>query len=190
MDVDHDGIPDVLALASGTRGRWYPGLGGGAFGTEQLLPRDTVGAHELTVADVDGDGVLDLMVGEPLFAGTGVESGHARVFSGATGALLLTVLGAQANDTLGATVAGLGDIDGDGQGDLAEGLGRLAPREPRGLSGADGSVLFTVPGIGIATTDLDGDGFRDLVTRRTAPGPLGGTLSITRGFSGRSGKAL
>ncbi|MEM1450111.1 MAG: integrin alpha [Planctomycetota bacterium] len=195
-DVDGDSIPDVAVGApNADQRRGEVRVLSGATGAEIRRYVGTTVGNELgsvlgSGSDVDGDGVLDLMVGEPLFAGTGVESGHARVFSGATGALLLTVLGAQANDTLGATVAGLGDIDGDGQGDLAVGLGRLAPRETRGLSGADGSVLFTVPGIGIATTDLDGDGFRDLVTRRTEPGPLGGTLSITRGFSGRSGTIL
>ena len=72
--------------------------------------------------DMDGDGVHDLIVGawsDP--HANASPLGAAYVLSGATGALLRVFLGSASFDRFGATVAGIGDIDGDGFDDVAVG---------------------------------------------------------------------
>ncbi len=142
---------------------------------------DGFGSAVDAAGDVDGDGVGDLIVGAP-GAGYGIPiAGYARVFSGADGSLLLDLNGAATFDSFGASVAGLGDADGDGVADVAVG----APREGLGgrvrvYSGADGSVLYTYDGvtksedIGSSLAglgDIDGDGLGDLI----AGGPFDNT---------------
>ena len=91
--------------------------------------------------DLDGDGALEWVVGVPKKNGVGSESGQVRVFSGATHAILFTLDGALADSRLGASLANVGDLDGDGSDELAVG----APGERRVYvySGTDASLSWT-----------------------------------------------
>jgi hypothetical protein len=72
--------------------------------------------------DTDGDGVRDLVVGEPNFAlGPVTACGAVRLLSARSGSILAVALNLQAGFQFGSTVAGLGDIDGDGIPDFAGG---------------------------------------------------------------------
>ena len=62
--------------------------------------------------DADGDGFDDVIVGEPLANPNGANSGRARVYSGKTGAILLTFEGAHAGDQFGASVAAVQTYSG------------------------------------------------------------------------------
>jgi hypothetical protein len=103
--------------------------------------------------DLSGDGIPDLLVGNPkAFAS---QAGEARIYSGATGALLSMVTGTTPGDDFGWSVALAGDLDGDGIEDYAVG----APVDPllipwgpfsvtapyvRVFSGSTNALLFTL----------------------------------------------
>jgi hypothetical protein len=182
-DVDGDGHDDVAAGEVHTN----PGVTGGAgyvfvlSGIDGSLirtlagdnPGDGFGSSIAAAGDIDGDGVEDMIVGAPGASYGAGFPGYARIFSGATGALLFNFDGAVVNDQLGDSVAGLGDADGDGIADVAvgasdEGLGGFV----HVYSGSDGSLIrsfaaadksehlgSSLAGVG----DIDGDGLGDVL---------------------------
>jgi len=69
------------------------------------------------LGDVDGDGVGDWALGAPMNDAAGVDAGRVVVVSGVAGATLQILRGAT-GEQFGERVAGVGDLDGDGVGDL------------------------------------------------------------------------
>jgi len=114
---------------------------------------DALGVSVAGTGDVNGDGRADFIVGVP-GADTGVllDVGSAYVYSGADGALLYQKSGAEANDQLGLSVVGNGDIGGDGRADfivgayLANPSGRANAGSAFIFSGADGQLLYQKDG--------------------------------------------
>ena len=86
---------------------------------------DGFGAAVEILGDVNGDGFADFLVGSP-FAGiigqTALAAGRAEVFSGVSGRRLYQVDGVETSDNLGTSVAGGGDLDGDGFADWVVGV--------------------------------------------------------------------
>lgn len=85
---------------------------------------DYVGA-QVDIADADGDGLLDLIVGQAREEGNGSPSnaGSLAVFLGRANDFPDTipaynVFGGEDDERLGVGLAALGDVDGDGVGDL------------------------------------------------------------------------
>lgn len=72
--------------------------------------------------DVDGDGLAEVVVGAPLLSISPQQArfGRAYVFA-SSGVLLDSFDGQQSDDRLGASVAGIGDFNGDGVPDIALG---------------------------------------------------------------------
>jgi hypothetical protein len=135
---------------------------------------DNLGAALTGTDDIDGDGIPDIAVGEPGDDTRADSAGAVLVFSGLNGQLLrrLTDPAGAGNHRLGRSVADVGDVDGDGIGDLAAGT-QYGERVVL-FSGADGSVLRTLTDPGgaagerlgwhiAAVVDLDGDGARDVI---------------------------
>jgi hypothetical protein len=148
--------------------------------------------------DVDGDGRDDVIASAPFRSHAGVPVGRVQVRSGASGALLFEKRGSGPQQ-LGHCVAGVGDLDGDGQAEFAAGAPRADGGRGRALvwSGADGSVLHELegpePGCGFGSSicgvrDLDGDGRPDLAI--AAPGAGPGLVLLHSGASGAELGAL
>ena len=184
-DQDGDGLTDWIVGAPQVEGPGYAEIRSGADGHVLLSVPTPGGAVSFGAAvgaagDVNADGVLDVIVGDPgyLYDGySGDSQGGLRVFSGADASILLTHIGDLPPLNLGRDVAAAGDVNGDGHGDvLACGLGHLDDHGFGGgkvvlLSGLDGSVLQTwslgSPSLGAWVTgvgDFDGDGLPDVLT--------------------------
>ena len=96
--------------------------------------------------DVDGDGIRELVVGEPLRAlGAWTQGGAVRLVRLGTGVTSVFSLGLHPGAQLGSTVAGIGDFDGDGIADFAAGAPQAGVNQSgrvRVLSGATGVILL------------------------------------------------
>jgi len=189
-DVDGDGVNDFaigapqpatppasqqgyVVVLSGATGAQLHRWNGLSFG-------DLFGWSVARAGDVNGDGFCDVIVGAQGHDPQGkTQAGMARVFDGATFALLYHYDGEIAGDSFGEAVNGAGDVNGDGYDDFVIG----APGYDPGLgtviaggrtyiySGQDGSLLQAVDGqiflanLGKANTgvgDINGDGYADI----------------------------
>ncbi len=196
-DVNGDGFDDVivgsfggsLPFASTGKARVFSGFDGSLLFLLQTPTQSPTmngfGQVVAGVGDVDLDGVRDFAVGDPLAASAGPLTGEVHIYSGVSGSLLFSHLGAQADLRFGSSIDGAGDVNGDGFADVIVGndlvVPFLCPPTATGrvevLSGFDGSVLHSfqaaqagVPfGRAVAGTgDLNQDGFDDFVF--TTPG--------------------
>lgn len=152
----------------------FSGLDGTVLFTATGTIADQFLGESLSQAgDVNGDGVMDVIVGA-----TSCVPGKAFVYSGIDWTILHTFTGLGLEDAFGHSVAGAGDIDGDGYDDLLVGAPSSGPVSyVQVYSGADGSIIETlfgapqgpfnsaghfgrsVSGIG----DVSGDGFPDFI---------------------------
>jgi FG-GAP repeat protein len=187
-DLDGDGVADfaigspgkspagrdhagAVFLVSGATGQVLREIDGAAAG-------DQLGSSLARLGDVDGDRVPDVLAGAPTADRPGrADCGSARVFSGATGALLWAFDGPESGIAAGTSVAGLGDVSGDGVPDVAVGAprarpaGLLAAGSTFVLSGATGAMVRRIDGTAAnadfgtsvaGAGDLDGDGQDDV----------------------------
>ena len=136
---------------------------------------DRLGSSTAVLTDLDQDGWNEVLVGAPA-SDTFLSQapGYARVYSGATGAILFTVTGAQADDQFGTSVTATGDLDKDGIPDFAVGAisgGAAGAGYVQTFSGATGQVIATMHGeaseenfgTSLAATGNIDDGLADLV---------------------------
>lgn len=122
-DVNMDGFADVVVGAERGDGvvpdsgvaYVYSGFGGGLLLTLQgTQTGGRFGADVASAGDLDGDGRSDVLVGAPDEGPGGNRAGRVRAFSGADGTVIHTWFGNQSDEFLGYSVAGIGDIDGNG----------------------------------------------------------------------------
>lgn len=182
-DMNRDGVTDlVVATGPGTSthlmvidGRTQAVL----FSHDPFEPAFTGGVF-VAVGDVDGDGVVDLVV-------TPDEGGGPRVLviRGGTYEKMADFLGIEDPNFRGGARAGLGDMDGDGYAELVVSAGfgggpRISVYDGAAL--ARGERVHPLPdfflfesglrnGAYVGVGDVDGDGFGDLVG---GAGPGGG----------------
>jgi hypothetical protein len=186
-DVNGDGFVDLVVAA---------GKGGGPaiqvfdIFTGRLLRQYFAyspafrGGISLAVADVDGDGADDIITGTL----TGVP--EVREFSGKTGAKIADFLAYPADFTGGIRVAA-GDVNGDGQADVAVATGPGAPGQVKIFRNHTSRQLWYTAvgpaayrgGIQLALGDVDRDGKAELVTTyENGPLPLVNIFKANVGF--------
>ena len=194
-DINGDGYDDVVV---GAHGFYTAAAGHGAvfvYPGSPTGPADTadqvfysadfssyLGESVAAAGDVNGDGFADVVVGERSYGG---GTGRAHLYLGSPSGLesppSWTVESPQADAEYGQTVAGAGDVDGDGYSDVLvgadlwddafadEGMAFLYLGSASGLetteawsvtSGQEGAGLGgSVDGAG----DVNGDGYDDVV---------------------------
>lgn len=216
-DLDGDGVPDFMIGTPYGSGDRYPGTGNvivrsGATGQRLFKftgenPGEYLGWSISGFADVDGDGVGDLLMGAPNASPDGhPQAGYVTLRSGKTGEIIRRIDGTEPLALLGRAVAWAGDLNGDGVPDFIVGAPQASPN---GLaeagcalvfSGANGGLLYRLDGperfasFGSSVAgglDVDGDGAPDIVVGApdASPGGRIGAGSVFV-FSGATGELL
>ncbi len=188
-DVNGDGFAD---FAYGDTGANHVAVRPGSLegrSTPEMVTYGEVGSeHGAAVSaawDVDGDGFEDVLVGAP---SADASLGRATLYYGATSSLTRTAALTRPPDVtgFGAWLTGLGDIDGDGLGDLLVGARTPSWRAfvyrsatlsdlPTPIEGPVGTVARFV-----AAGDVNGDGYADALL----PLPATGRALLYRGGAG------
>ncbi len=179
-DVNGDGNLDLAAGNRGSANKLYLNLGGGVLQTEADNPwsaGDVNNTTSLAWGDVDGDGDLDLAVGnQPRFDNGQFVEGDVKVYLNQNGVLqTLADNPWSSGDNDYTNAVAWGDVDGDGDLDLAVG----------NYSGSSNKVYLNQGGIlqtsspltfgpnddtySVAWGDVDGDGDLDIAVGNGNP---------------------
>lgn len=169
-------------------------------GDEYSSTMDGLGVAVGAGGDLDGDGVQDLLVGDPWVSSEQLSAGAAFGYAGGTAGdhhaveeAMFQIWGEDGYEGLGSGLAG-GDLDGDGFADVAVAVGTrtlvfLAP-----LSGVyyDSDFDAEVPAPTLTPDwrdhDLNGDGYLDLLASgaRGMAGPFSRSYTPVELFSAAS----
>ncbi|WP_149111519.1 Ig-like domain-containing protein [Limnoglobus roseus] len=149
---------------------------------------DSTGGVRVSTADVNGDGVPDLVVG----TGPGVMN-QVKVYDGRTGAVLAQMTPFEASFTGGVFVKAA-DLNGDGKADLIVTADQGGGARVKIFDGVTGAVLANFMGIDdpdfrggarVTTGDVNGDGIPDVIVAAGFGG--GPRVSIFDGAALRAG---
>ncbi len=165
-DQNGDGINDMLVGAPGESAVYLYSSSDGALihtwlGERHATAEGDFGCSIDSIADLDGDGIRDIVIGERLHEHNGFPwAGQAYVYSGATDQKIYTFTYDEYSSFFGSKVCVAGDLNNDGFEDILIG----APGADIGgigsvgfihaYSGADGSLLYRIEGDPATTRNL------------------------------------
>ena len=171
-----------------------------------------LGVSVATAGDVNGDGYADVIVGASAFDGAVADEGRAFVCLGSAGGLAASpswwAASGQANSYFGASVASLGDVDGDGFADVAVGAWQYSNGESHegkvfayygSASGpsldpdfeSEGNQADAVLGFSVASAgDVNGDGCADLIVGAPSYDVVGASVGAAFLCYGSGGRGL
>ena len=215
-DVTGDGLDDVLLGAPDASGYDAVLFFGPVVAPMEFAEADVLTfcssavecGHGADVADVDGDGVMDAIIGAGEERTGGSQTGAVYLLFGPLGTAELDLReeadarlsGATAGTETGRVIASGQDLDGDGISDLAITSGddatggpqagavlvALGPvEEDRSLADAEaalyGSGAYALAGEALCLGDLDGDGLADVIVGATGAAGGAGAVAAVRG---------
>jgi len=195
-DVNGDGFDDFLVgmpgVNSGTgQARLYSGQNTSILYTwSGSFSPELFGYFVASVGDVNADGIPDVSVSSNN-SNIGPDIGKVYLYSGANGSLIRNYTGSAGELNFGYSVAGIGDMNADGNADIA--IGVPGQNLIQIKSGSAGSHLFTIsgasgsPGFGYEIAggiDVNGDSFPDIVASSIQNGPFTGLPGYVRVIAG------
>lgn len=221
-DYNGDGLADLVIAGESAAAATQPVVVNVHAGSAQGLGRSpaqrvtesdrgiSFGSSAVAIGDVNGDGFGDLAIASHRYRNVGgVNLGRVAIHLGSASGVAITpvyqLIGPNSGVHFGESIAGLGDVNGDGYADIAVGAFTTNPFEPSFHGGAfvfyggpdainpmrhvrlaprDGDVEFGqfVSSVG----DVDGDGYAELAVSALRTGPTATRDAYVYLFRGRA----
>ena len=171
-DLDGDGMSELGVAAKFEAPNGHVHVYSGAthqelFDLRVYDPSEVFGVSLSSAGDINGDGVPDIAVGSDRFYNPSGHTGVARIFSGLDSHELQRFEPMSGTGRLGMSIAGTGDVDGDGFDDFAVG----APAESLFLhqAGAAYVVSGKIQGLLLSVSELQAGGTATIRVRNGTP---------------------
>lgn len=203
-DVNQDGALDFVVGAGGYVGAYVvSGRDGVRLASIDTNSNGQFGMQIAVIGDINGDSLPEFAIGLPVeIVGSYSNAGRIMIMNGATGTLLQELQGAESYRSLGNTLCGPGDLNGDGIPDLlvngADGL-TIPSDGLTALSGADFQPIYVISRSELrqqvrdldALGDVDQDGVGDYVVTGYQENSAGNWFQgLSRVMSGATGEQI